>query len=70
MAARLALKASGISFSTVLSKRLIHTLYRPRELERMARDIFHDAVIRALEKQKWTITADPLRIEFGDIKFQ
>ncbi|MEL6160644.1 MAG: element excision factor XisH family protein [Cyanobacteria bacterium J06627_32] len=36
----------------------------------MARDIFHDAVIRALEKQKWTITADPLRIEFGDIKFQ
>ena len=36
----------------------------------MAKDIFHEAVKRALEKQKWVITADPLRLEFGDIKFQ
>ena len=36
----------------------------------MARDIFHEAVKRALEKQQWVITADPLRIKFGDIKFQ
>jgi len=36
----------------------------------MARDIFHDAVRRALEKQNWTITADPLGVKFGDINFQ
>ncbi|MEM9945816.1 MAG: element excision factor XisH family protein [Cyanobacteria bacterium P01_D01_bin.36] len=36
----------------------------------MAKDLFHDAVRRALEKQQWVITADPLRIKFGDIKFQ
>ncbi|MEO0771486.1 MAG: XisH family protein [Cyanobacteria bacterium J06649_4] len=36
----------------------------------MARDIFHDAVKRALEKERWVITADPLQIKFGDIKFQ
>ena len=36
----------------------------------MAIDIFHEAVKRALEKQNWIITADPLRLKFGDIKFQ
>ena len=36
----------------------------------MARDIFHEAVKRALEKQNWVITADPLKLKFGDIKFQ
>ena len=36
----------------------------------MARDIFHTAVKRALEKQGWTITADPLQVKFGDINFQ
>ncbi len=30
-----------------------------------ARDIFHSAVRRALESDGWTITDDPLRIEFG-----
>ncbi|HEX9732047.1 MAG TPA: element excision factor XisH family protein [Thermoanaerobaculia bacterium] len=26
------------------------------------RDLYHDAVVRALEKAGWTITADPLRL--------
>jgi hypothetical protein len=36
----------------------------------VAKDIFHDAVKRALEKQNWVITADPLRLEFGGVGFQ
>ncbi|MCG9884252.1 MAG: XisH family protein [Cyanobacteria bacterium] len=31
----------------------------------MARDKFHNAVRRGLEKQAWEITHDPLRLEFG-----
>ncbi|SKB14739.1 FdxN element excision controlling factor protein [Planktothrix sp. PCC 11201] len=31
----------------------------------MARDKFHYAVRRGLEKQDWKITHDPLRLEFG-----
>lgn len=31
----------------------------------MARDKFHNAVRRGLEKQSWQITHDPLRLEFG-----
>lgn len=31
-----------------------------------AKDIFHDAVKTGLEKEGWTITADPLRLEFKD----
>jgi hypothetical protein len=31
----------------------------------MARDIFHDAVRHALEKDGWTITADPFRLSVG-----
>jgi hypothetical protein len=30
-----------------------------------ARDIFHNAVKMALEKEGWTITHDPLSLEFG-----
>jgi hypothetical protein len=30
-----------------------------------ARDIFHNAVKIALEKDGWTITHDPLSLEFG-----
>jgi hypothetical protein len=29
------------------------------------RDIFHDAVKNALVKEGWTITDDPLFLEFG-----
>ena len=36
----------------------------------MARDIFHNAVRRALKKQGWTITANPLQVKFGGIIFQ
>lgn len=31
----------------------------------MARDKFHYAVRRGLEKQEWQITHDPLRLELG-----
>ncbi len=30
-----------------------------------ARDIFHDTVKRALKKEGWTITHDPLRLQWG-----
>jgi CRISPR/Cas system-associated exonuclease Cas4 (RecB family) len=29
-----------------------------------ARDIFHNAVVNALEKENWVVTNDPLEIEF------
>ncbi len=35
-----------------------------------ARNIYHDAVIRALEHDGWTITEDPLRIEVDNRKLQ
>jgi XisH protein len=35
-----------------------------------ARDIFHELVRQALEKEQWTITNDPLRFKFGNINFQ
>ncbi|MEM9007894.1 MAG: XisH family protein [Cyanobacteria bacterium P01_F01_bin.86] len=35
-----------------------------------AKDMFHDAVKRALQKEHWKITADPLRFKFGDVNFQ
>ncbi len=31
-----------------------------------ARDVFHDVVRRALEKEDWTITHDPLSLNFTD----
>jgi hypothetical protein len=33
-----------------------------------AKDIFHDAVRKGLEKEGWVITDDPLRIEVGDVE--
>jgi XisH protein len=33
-----------------------------------AKDIFHDAVKKGLEKESWRITDDPLRIEVGDVE--
>jgi hypothetical protein len=35
-----------------------------------AKDIFHEIVKQALENEHWIITHDPMRLEFGDIKFQ
>lgn len=35
-----------------------------------AKDIFHDAVKWALQKEQWIITDDPLKFKFGDINFQ
>ena len=33
------------------------------------KDFFHDVIKNALIKDGWTITADPLRIEFGGMDF-
>ena len=30
-----------------------------------AKDLFHEAVKKGLQKEQWIITHDPLRIEFG-----
>ncbi|MBW4616635.1 MAG: XisH family protein [Desmonostoc vinosum HA7617-LM4] len=35
-----------------------------------AKDIFHEAVKQALQKEQWIITHDPLKVEFGDVNFQ
>ncbi|MBH8565015.1 XisH family protein [Nostoc sp. CENA67] len=35
-----------------------------------AKDIFHETVKQALEKEQWLITDDPLRFKFGDVNFQ
>jgi XisH protein len=32
-----------------------------------AKDIFHDAVRHALEKEQWIITEDPLFLRFGGV---
>lgn len=34
----------------------------------MARDIFHDAVKRALEKEGWRITHDPFALQIGGVE--
>lgn len=34
----------------------------------MAKDLFHDVVRHALEKDGWTITDDPLFLRFGGIE--
>ena len=36
----------------------------------MAKDIFHDLVRAGLEAEGWTITDDPYRLEFEQIKFE
>jgi hypothetical protein len=36
----------------------------------MAKDIFHDLVRDGLEKEGWTITDDPYRIELEKVNFQ
>jgi XisH protein len=33
-----------------------------------AKDVFHDAVRRALEKEQWIITNDPLLLRFGGVE--
>ena len=34
----------------------------------MAKDLFHEAVRRGLEKDQWTITDDPLQLEWEEVK--
>ena len=35
-----------------------------------AKDIYHEAVYTALSNEDWTITADPLRVEIGDVGYE
>jgi hypothetical protein len=34
------------------------------------KDIFHETVKQALQKEQWVITDDPLRFKFGNVNFQ
>ena len=34
------------------------------------KDIFHEAVKQALQKQQWVITDDPLKFKFGNVNFR
>jgi hypothetical protein len=43
---------------------------RYREDFDVAKDRFHDAVRIALEKDGWTITADPYELNVGDVDFE
>ncbi|MDF5707074.1 MAG: XisH family protein [Nostoc sp. S4] len=36
----------------------------------MAKDRFHNVVRTALEKEGWTITADPYQVSIGDVDFE
>ncbi|MCY7384429.1 MAG: XisH family protein [Microcoleus sp. CAN_BIN18] len=36
----------------------------------MAKERFHNAVKNALEKEGWTITADPYQVSVGDVDFE
>ncbi|MBW4477647.1 MAG: XisH family protein [Tolypothrix brevis GSE-NOS-MK-07-07A] len=35
-----------------------------------AKDIFHESVKKALQKEQWIITSDPLKFKFGEVNFQ
>jgi len=35
-----------------------------------AKDLYHEAVVKALTDDDWNITNDPLRIEVGDIGYE
>ncbi len=43
---------------------------RVESLPVSAKDTFHESVKRALQKEQWVITADPLRFQFGNVNFQ
>lgn len=35
-----------------------------------AKDIFHESVKNALQKEQWLITDDPLKLKFGEVNFK
>ncbi len=35
-----------------------------------ARDVFHEAVKAALQKEQWVITGDPLKLDVGGTKLE
>ena len=53
-----------------VSSPTIGELYRWRSKEISRKDLFHFAVRRALEKDGWTITHDPLRLKVGTLKLE
>ncbi|HEY9707416.1 MAG TPA: element excision factor XisH family protein, partial [Oculatellaceae cyanobacterium] len=47
----------------------VKTLLINKPSENMAaKDLFHEAVRRGLEKDQWTITDDPLELEWEEVK--
>jgi XisH protein len=53
-----------------LPLKLKPTYYPESETKSMARDLFHNIVRIALEKDGWTITNDPLSIRCGGVDIQ
>ncbi len=45
-------------------------MYKYLILSVSAKDIFHEAVKQALQKEQWVITDDPLKFKFGNVNFQ
>ncbi len=45
-------------------------MYKYLILSVSAKDIFHQAVKQALQKEQWVITDDPLKFKFGNVNFQ
>ena len=39
------------------------------ELTVSAKDIFHESVKKALQKEQWIITSDLLKFKFGQVNF-
>ncbi|GFE71258.1 hypothetical protein CFPU101_38680 [Chroococcus sp. FPU101] len=35
-----------------------------------AKDIFHEVVKQALQKEQWVITNEPLKFKYGNVNFQ
>ena len=52
------------------AEQLSSYILRLRVKKLMAKDRFHDAVRTALEKEGWTITADPYEVSVGDVDFE
>lgn len=45
-------------------------MYKYLILSVSAKDIFHESVKQALQKEQWVITDDPLKFKFGNVNFQ
>lgn len=69
-----ALRLGGCPFSSltktafqIISSSKISVLKTERKIKMAAKDKFHNSVKKALQRDGWTITADPLYLEFGGV---